>query len=276
MVFAPAKPVGPPSLTTERTGLPPTLCYLLLSVTSEEFVAAVEAFLVGELPIKIASPACERLEAALKSNSPVLVGEIHGVAQNPLIAYTLMHRLRTSVLALEWPPQLQPMVDAFSSSGLLDFSAIGWSGDGRITAGHFAVIRQLRREGSLHRLVLFDPFVLSGAPLRSWSDRDDQMATLLLAGTGGTPALVMAGNLHTQLRKHEHGVPMGVRVAGRYPGTVEVRIRYLSGRFFNMGLRRVRRRFLVQRRAGDLRLGLSGQQLELTIPVANPALTPRG
>ncbi len=245
-------------------------------VISDEFAAAVEAFSVRELPIEVASPASERLDAALKSDSPVLLGEIHGVAQNPLVAYTLMHRLGTSVLALEWPRQLKPMVDAFSSGGLLDFSAIAWSGDGRITAGHFAVVRQLRREGCLDRLVLFDPFVPSGAPIPSWSDRDNQMAALLLAGTAGTPALVMAGNLHTQLRKHEHGVPMGVHVIAHYPGTVEVRIRYLSGRFFNMGLKQLRRRVLFRRRGGGLHLGFSGQQLELTIPVANPGLTPRG
>lgn len=200
-----------------------------------------------------------RLRAKLEAGGPILVGERHGVAQNPLVAHTLMRRFGVRVLALEWSTDLQRAVDAFLAGGPLAAERFTDGGDGRITAGHLAVIRALRRDGLLDRVVLFDP---SPWP-DTWSERDWAMAVRLLQETGATPSLVMAGSLHTRLRRHRHGEPLGAHVARARPGTIEVRLRYpgdvLAG---------------VRRDACALRS--AGAWLELTVPDSRPGVTPAG
>jgi len=44
-------------------------------------------------------------DAAVAEFAPILHGETHGAAENPLVILTLMHRFRVPVLALEWPPE---------------------------------------------------------------------------------------------------------------------------------------------------------------------------
>jgi hypothetical protein len=188
------------------------------------------------------------LKRAAVQAGMVLCGEIHGIAENPAIAYSLMLALDLQALALEWPPTIRPVVASFLASGRLDPDAVldapaqqqFWSGDGRITAGHFALLQRLAREDRLKRLVLFDeplepfppppPRPGSGrsddatlgtlAPETwDWSARDQAMARAVLAGRAdGVPMLLMAGNLHTQLRPHDHGVPMGALELTRFPG----------------------------------------------------------
>lgn len=142
-----------------------------------------------------------------------------------------MHRFGVRCLGLEWPPALRSVIDHFLSSGSLTYSAIADSADGRITAGHFAVLRALSQEGLLNRLVLFSPL----ASHATWTHRDREMADHLLGGIGKEPAIAAAGNLHTQLSKHRHGLAMGMHVARERPATLEIRIDYMSGAYFNLG-----------------------------------------
>jgi hypothetical protein len=229
------------------------------AAAAARFADSIEAFLVEELPMEVDATAAARLRAKLEAGGPILVGERHGVEQNPLVAYTLMRRFDLRVLGLEWSTDLQPAVDAFLAGGPLAVEPFTDSGDGRITAGHFAVLRSLRRARLLDRVVLFDP---SPWPA-TWSERDRGMAVRLLQETRRTPALVMAGGLHTRLRRHRHGEPLGVHVAAARPGTIEVRLRYpgdvVSG---------------VRRDACALRS--AGAWLELTVPDARPGVTPAG
>ena len=228
-----------------------------LTVAAGRFCGAIEAFPVADLAMEIEPPAAVRLRAKLAAGGPILVGERHGVEQNPLIAYTLMRRLGLRVLALEWSTDLQAAVDGYLAGGSLPVEGLDDGGDGRITAGHFAVLRALRRDGLLDRVVLFDP---SPWP-RTWSERDWSMAVRLLQETGGTPALVLAGSLHTRLRRHRHGEPMGAHVARARSGAVEVRLRYPGGAVAGQD-----RDTCVLRSAGAW--------LELTVPGARPGVTP--
>jgi hypothetical protein len=221
------------------------------------FTAAALTFAVEELPVEVDTIADARLRTKVAAGGPILVGERHGIEQNPLVAYTLMRRLGVRVLALEWSCELEPVVERFLAGGGLDVEAMAGSRDGRITAGHFAVLRALRCEGLLDRVVLFD---MATWP-RTWSERDRGMADRLLAETIGTPALVMAGSLHTRLRRHRHGEPMGAHLTRARPGTVEVRVRYPGG-----GPLSWHRDSCVLRPAGAW--------LELTVPDARPAITP--
>jgi hypothetical protein len=223
------------------------------------FIEGVEAFVVEDLPLSVDATAAVRLRAKLAAGGPLLVGERHGVEQNPLVAYTLMRRFGLRVLGLDWPVGLQPAVDAFLADRALDVDALAKCGDGRVTAGHFAVLRSLRDDGLLDRVVLLAP---PPGPA-TWSERDRAMAARLLEETRGRPALVMAGSLHTRLRRHRRGEPLGAHVARARQGALEVRLRYpgdvLSG---------VRRDACVLRSAGAW--------LELTVPCSRPGLTPAG
>jgi len=225
----------------------------LSSAGADRFTAEVGEFEVAELPLEVSVPAAARLRAKLAAGGPVLVGERHGIEQNPLVAYTLMRRLGVRVLALEWQAELAAVVDGFVAGGGLDFEPLAGRDDGRVTAGHFAVLRAMRRDGLLDRVVLFDP---PAAP-RTWSERDWGMAVRLLDEVGTAPALVMAGSLHTRLRRHRHGEPMGAHVARVRPGTVEVRVRYPAAA-----------------PPGPCTLRPAGAWLELTVPAARPAATP--
>jgi hypothetical protein len=229
------------------------------AAAAARFREAVEAFAVEELAVLVDPSADARLRAKAAAGGPILVGERHGIEQNPLVAYTLMRRLGIRVLALEWPRELEPVVGQFLAGGALDLEAMADSRDGRITAGHFAVLSALRRDGLLDRVLLFDLTVWP----RTWSERDQGMADHLLTEATGAPALAMAGSLHTRLRRHRHGEPMGAHLARARPGTIEVRLRYPGGGPPTWG-------------AGECVLRPAGAWLELTVPDARQAVTPGG
>ena len=58
-------------------------------------------------------------------------------------------------LALEWPEDLALMIPAYLASGTLADRWWLWGGDGRITAGHLAVLAERAVAGPLE-LILFD------------------------------------------------------------------------------------------------------------------------
>jgi hypothetical protein len=109
-------------------------------------------------------------------------------------------------LALEWHEDLAPVVEAFLATGTLADQWLLWPGDGRITAGHLAVLAERAAAGPLE-VILFDGTIGAGW---SWSDRDEAMARRIPAATAaGTRTLAVAGNAHTPTRPTERGVPMG-------------------------------------------------------------------
>jgi hypothetical protein len=171
----------------------------------------------------------------------VLLGEIHGVAQNVSVALGLLRRLGVGTLALEWPAILSSWVERFRSSGRLDSAlldddarALVAAGDGRISAEWLALLRR----PEVRRVVLFDADV---APPFGWSERDAAMADAVLAAIDpGERALLVAGNLHTPLAAHRHGVPMGARLDAAHASVIELRLSYGAGTYWNFGERRLR------------------------------------
>src|SRR5205085_11084589 len=125
---------------------------------------------------------------------------------------------------------LTPMIRAFLVSGTLADDLWLWGEDGRITAGHLAVLADRAAAGPLE-LILFDGVIGTDW---GWSQRDEAMARRILAiSPPSARTLVVAGNAHTPVRPTELGVPMGARVAGQRPGTREVRISYGGGSVYN-------------------------------------------
>jgi hypothetical protein len=148
------------------------------SVASMEALEhAVAQFEVIDVELVIDRPALTAVRRSLDESGLLLLGEMHGVRENPLLVRALMRAFGLNALALEWPDELAPVIDTFVTSGVLEDHPWLWFGDGRITAGHLAVLRELPGSGPLD-LTLFDVVVTAGA---SWSARDEMMAGRILA-----------------------------------------------------------------------------------------------
>ena len=233
----------------------------------DAFHRAVAEFVVTDLDLVIAPPALAAARQSLDSSGLLLLGETHGVRENPLLIRALMKAFGLTSLALEWPEDLTPIIRAFLASGTLADHPWLWGGDGRITAGHLAVLAD-RAAGPLE-LILFNGVI--GADW-SWSQRDEAMARrILAASTPGARTLVVAGNAHTPTSPIELGVPMGARLAGQRPGVREIRISCGSGGCYNDGPRQFTRR---ADQPGTIRLYQHGSELVLDLPLATEAVVP--
>jgi hypothetical protein len=235
----------------------------------DAFHRAIAEFVVTGLDLVIEPRALAAARQSLDSAGLLLLGEIHGVRENPLLIRALMKAFGLTSLALEWPEDLTPMIRAFLASGTLADHPWLWGGDGRITAGHLAVLTDRAAAGPLE-LTLFDGAI--GADW-SWSQRDEAMARRILATSPpSVRTLVVAGNAHTPIRPIELGVPMGARVAGQRPGTREVQISYGGGSFYNCEPGQFARRTGPQ---GTIRLHQHEGELVLDLPAATEAVVPQ-
>ena len=138
---------------------------------------AVAGFEVTNLALVIEPSALAAARRSLDESGLLLLGEVHGVRENPLVIHAMMQAFGLTALALEWPDELAPVIAAYLAGGdLADHPAL-WLGDGRITAGHLAVLRERAAVGQLE-LTLFDGVA---SPDASWSQRDEAMAGRILA-----------------------------------------------------------------------------------------------
>ena len=235
-----------------------------------EFREAVADFPAGELEVAVEPAARAEAERSVAESGYLLLGEVHGVRENPLIIAALLRSFGLTSLALEWPAELAPVISAFLAGEALADDPQLWSGDGRITAGHLAVLRERAAAGPLE-LTLLDGVISADA---TWSDRDAAMAGRLLAGAGpGRGTLVVAGNAHTPVRPTPLGVPLGAALAARRPGVREIRIDYRGGRYYNLAPCRFPPR-AGSRQPGP-RLLLRNENLTLVLPDASEAVVPQ-
>ena len=196
----------------------------------DAFLQAAAEFVVADLELQAEPSAAAAAQRSLDDCGLLLLGEVHGVRENPLLIRALLQMFGLRSLALEWPDDLGPAMAAFLAGETLADHRQLWFGDGRITAGHLAVLAERAAAGALE-LTLFDGII--GADW-SWSRRDEAMAGRILAGRAGrTRTLVVAGNAHTPVGRTELGVPMGAYLAQRRPGVRDIRINYCSGYFYN-------------------------------------------
>jgi hypothetical protein len=221
--------------------------------TIEALTAAVQAFDARPLGLQVDLDAEAAVLESLERTGLVLLGEAHGVAQTPVLVDELITRFGLGGIALEWDEDLSPWVDRWIAHGVIadpgefEMAGLFWGGDGRITAGHLAVLRRWAGSGLL--ITLIDGTVIS-APVqgertgeyerRFWTERDAAMADRVLAApdpVGGR--LVVAGGLHTKLEPLPVdvpvGVPMGVHLARQRPGLCSIDCVYGRGGFYNNG-----------------------------------------
>jgi hypothetical protein len=108
-----------------------------------------------------------------------MLGDVHGVRENLLVIRALRQAFGLAGLALEWREDLALIAKAFLAGGPPADHPLPWSGDGRITAGHLAVLRE-RADAALG-LTLFDGTTGAGW---TWSQRDEAMTRRILAAPG--------------------------------------------------------------------------------------------
>jgi hypothetical protein len=233
----------------------------------EAFLHAAAEFVVTDLELKAEPSAVTAAQRSLDESGLLLLGEVHGVRENPLLIRALMQVFGLPSLALEWPDDLAPAVAAFLATGTLADHPQLWPGDGRITAGHLAVLAERAAAGPFE-LTLFDGTIDAGW---SWSQRDEAMAARILA-SGGIGTLAVAGKAHTPVSHTELGAPMGAYLAQRRPGVQEIRINYGGGYFYNF--QPVRFAPTGPHR-GQIRLYEHNDALLLDLPSASEAVVPQ-
>jgi hypothetical protein len=229
---------------------------------------ATGEFEVSDLGLVIEPEAEETARRSLEESGLLLLGEVHGVAENPLLIRALMQAFGLTSVALEWPEELTPVIGSLAAGGALADHPLLWLGDGRITAGHLAVLRERATAGPL-ALCLFDGTLGAGW---NWSRRDEAMAGQILAAAGHARTLVVAGNAHTPTAPTNLGIPLGARLSWQRPGVRDIRVSYGSGRFYSMKPRQ-----FPGTDGGDGRVHLREQQGELILelPAAAEAVVPQ-
>jgi hypothetical protein len=264
-------------LTTRRAGCAPRVVGQVMGEDQgmpavsriEELREAVADFAVSSLDLPFESAALGAARTSLDEAGLLLLGEVHGVAENPLLVRDLIRALQISSLALEWPVGLAETVESFLHTGTLTDHCLLWLGDGRLTTGHLSMLRVLHAAGPL-RLTLFDPPLEASTGADAWARRDAAMAAWLLTSAAAhTPTLVVAGNAHTPTATRGHSVPLGAHLAAGRPAVRGIHLRYRAGSFYNLAPRRFHRR-------PRLRDGLyaTGDRLFAELPTAHEAVVP--
>ena len=210
-----------------------------LEKDKRSFIEAVSTVSIEEIQTVFDEASVQGLVENLKSTKLFILGEMHGVKENADIIYTLFKKFGFRQLALEWEPALKDVAEKYAESGTLDFDTIKDSPDGRITAGHFALIKRLKSESMLEELVCFD----GGSSGPEWNARDAAMARNILANLASEPTLVVAGNLHAKTEpitvddepSEQH--PMGENVKKGIPEVASGAIEYLTGQYHNYGIK---------------------------------------
>jgi len=190
--------------------------------------------------------ALARAASSVAATGLVVVGEPHGVRETPSLLYGLASALGTRAIALEWShEEMDEQVQCFLRNGSFDFDRL-WSlpasseffcGDGRVTAGHFALLERLRSEERLDQVIAFDR--LDPTRLENWEAqvqvREPEMAARLLTEWDRRlPLLVLTGAFHAQLQAPE-GDPMAAYLAHELPGLQPAMLDYASGYCWSRG-----------------------------------------
>jgi hypothetical protein len=212
----------------------------MVASSPAEFAAAVVEHPFGDVAFERGMLA--RAAASVAAAGLLVVGEPHGVRETPNVLYALFGALGMRALALEWShEELDEPVQALLRSGSIDYdrlwalpaSAEFFCGDGRITAGHFALLQRLHHEGRLDQVILFDR--LDPEPPEDWQVRDREMAVRLLAEWHRRfPLLVVAGAFHARLDTAE-GETMAVQLARELTGLQPAMLDYAGGHAWSRG-----------------------------------------
>lgn len=202
-------------------------------------------------------------ELVLKPPATVLIGEIHGTWETPLLVASLVRSAQVerkpTILCVEIPASEQVSLHEFVRSGGGEDAVAAlqsrphWANpDGRASAGMFGMlelIRRLNRDGGDIRVIAMD-ITLAFAPRdpnsitpqelarfkEQFKERDRVMAGAVLAARREFPKsniVVLAGNIHASLTKGLPGdvqyAPMGWRLSQALPDLKSLQVQFSAG-----------------------------------------------
>jgi hypothetical protein len=105
---------------------------------------AVQQFVITDLPVAFDPQGLAAARRALDSSGVLLLGEMHGVRENPLLVRELLRVLELRSLALEWSEELTTAIETFLAEGTVADHPLLWSCDG---ADHRRASRRAPRAG---------------------------------------------------------------------------------------------------------------------------------
>lgn len=182
----------PPQQPTAAPHAEPQLSH---DFSHDTFADAVQQNRPQVIDFTIDEQAAVRLKEVLESGGTLLVGELHGAAENASIIYSLMRTLNIRNLGLEWAHSMEPALETFRATGVLP-AGLEQETDGRMTAEHFAMLAQTHHEGALDKLTLF------GGALPN-KTHDHAMAERIIAASldsdSADPMLAVMGSWHSRI-----------------------------------------------------------------------------
>lgn len=219
--------------------------------------AAIDQALVKKLSFNVEETHRDQISDGIKKTNLLLLAETHGVSQNPPVVYTLAKQFGIKNIALEWSPQYQPLVDEFLRTGEINMSLwptytrdgqvhLFQEHDGRMTAEYFAMLKQMKEEGILDKVILYcsTRAVSLGSDLQlKENDMANTLEDHLLKDN--SPTLVVGGIYHTGTKEltiqrgsnlfgeGETITPMGAMLKRWKPDTPSISIECESGEFYN-------------------------------------------
>lgn len=211
---------------------------VLVVSSASQFAAAVAEHPFPDF--EFGAETLARVGDSLTASGLLLVGEPHGVRETPSVLYALASTLDARAVALEWShEEMGEAIERFLREGAFDFDRL-WTlppsseffcGDGRITAGHFALLERLHSEGRLEQVIAFDQ--LDPEQPEDWETqvrvREPRMATRLMSEWDrNLPLLALAGAFHAQLEAREGDTMAGI-LARELPGLQPAMLSYASG-----------------------------------------------
>ena len=227
----------------------------------------------------------------------ILLAEFHGVKQNLEIlqeAVDLYLSFNTPiVIALEWPGRLNQEINDFISG---KDTKLKWkerefprNPDGRLSRDFmefFSWLREkniTRKSGLKASILCTDEAgeVWHGA---TWNQRDRWMGKSLLKSARENPEATIIGifgNIHANKNKVNIDGKVRIPAANYLPRakTISIKLRYLSGSFFNVGLQRIETSKRKMGNKDDFRLNKirktsskwnQGFDYEILVPKATP------
>jgi len=175
----------------------------------------------------------------------IVLGETHGIKENLDVAKCFINFFTDQkipvIFATEWPCNLNSEINEYIKK---DKSIMGWkswlfsrSPDGRISKEHLRFLRWLKK-----KQVQIRCFDNSG---KNWNDRDKKMAMDIMNFSKKNKdhkILAFMGSLHAKKHYFELNNKKCKPLTSYLPKnkTISFKISYLSGRYFNMFIKKIK------------------------------------
>lgn len=186
----------------------------------------------------------QKINAYVANKKTILVGENHGVLENPQFVRSLLEAfsgiVKVKFVGFEYPSFVYEdflkavSANTYESIEKLEVTQILIK-DGRFSRYHFDLLVFLYEKKV--------PFVFFDSGRGTWDDRDKAMYENITKSTNmeseGDVVIIVAGNIHTKLKElnpnNENYKPLGTYF--RIEDTLLIELIYHSGEFFNFNKR---------------------------------------